>query len=241
MSVRFQPMRLLAWSLVLMMVFFAVGCGHRSSHGSQAHSKKFHKARMVAHQPVASDLTSTNGISGKNDGGEGYFPNESGTFSDLLDEDALIQEDPQFGNNGSGGGSPNDYWLTRTRAEQFTAQSGLEDVHFDFNSIQLNEQAKTILIANAEWLKAHPEAEVTIEGHCDYRGTSSYNYVLGEKRALRTKKYLTSLGVSRERLNIISFGKDNPACWDSTEPCYQKNRRAHLVLGMTVASTVMRY
>ena len=69
-----------------MMVFFAVGCGHRSSHGSQAHSKKFHKARMVAHQPVASDLTSTNGISGKNDGGEGYFPNESGTFSDLLDE-----------------------------------------------------------------------------------------------------------------------------------------------------------
>jgi peptidoglycan-associated lipoprotein len=117
----------------------------------------------------------------------------------------------------------------------------LEDVHFAFNSIQLNEQAKTILMANAEWLKAHPEAEVTIEGHCDDRGTSSYNYVLGEKRALRTKAFLTSLGVSRERLKVMSFGKkDNPACWDPTEPCYQKNRRAHLVLGMTVASTAMR-
>jgi peptidoglycan-associated lipoprotein len=236
MSVRLQPMRLLAWGIVLVMVVLSMGCGHRSSHGSQTHSKKFNKARMVAHQPTASDLTASNG---KN-GGEGYFPNDSGTFSDLLEEEGLIQEDPQFGNDGKGGGSPNDYWLNRTRAEQFTAQSGLEDVHFAFNSIQLNEQAKTILMANAEWLKAHPEAEVTIEGHCDDRGTSSYNYVLGEKRARRTKAFLTSLGVSRERLKVMSYGKDNPACWDPTEPCYQKNRRAHLVLGMTVASTAMR-
>jgi outer membrane protein OmpA-like peptidoglycan-associated protein len=214
-------MRILTWGIVLVMAVLAMGCGHRSSHGSQVHSKKFDKARMVAQQPLASD--------GKIHGGEGYFPNESGTFSDLLEEEALIQEDPQFGNNGKDGGSPNDYWLNRTRAEQFTAQSGLEDVHFDFNSIQLSERAKTILMANAEWLKAHPDAAVTIEGHCDERGTSSYNYVLG-----------ASLGVSNERLQIMSFGKDNPACWDSTEPCYQKNRRAHLVLGISVASTAMR-
>ena len=232
MIVRLQPMRILTWGIVLVMAVLVMGCGHRSSHGSQVHSKKFDKARMVAQQPLASD--------GKIHGGEGYFPNESGTFSDLLEEEALIQEDPQFGNNGKDGGSPNDYWLNRTRAEQFTAQSGLEDVHFDFNSIQLSERAKTILMANAEWLKAHPDAAVTIEGHCDERGTSSYNYVLGEKRAIRTKNYLTSLGVSNERLQIMSFGKDNPACWDSTEPCYQKNRRAHLVLGISVASTAMR-
>ena len=135
---------------------------------------------------------------------------------------------------------PQDYWLTRTRAEQLTAQSGLEDVHFDFNSSQLNERAKIILIANAEWLKANPDAEVTIEGHCDNRGTSSYNFVLGEKRASRTKIYLTSLGVSDERLSIMSFGKDNPACWDPTGPCYQKNRRAHLVLGLNLETTAMR-
>jgi len=232
MIVRLQPMRILAWGIVLVMAVLAMGCGHRSSHGSQVHSKKFDKARMVAQQPLASDE--------KISGGEGYFPNESGTFSDLLEEESLIQEDPQFGNDGKGGGSPNDYWLNRTRAEQFTAQSGLEDVHFDFNSIQLSERAKTILMANAEWLKAHPDAAVTIEGHCDERGTSSYNYVLGEKRAIRTKNYLTSLGVSDERLQIMSYGKDNPACWDPTEPCYQKNRRAHLVLGITVASTAMR-
>ena len=232
MIVRLQPVRILAWSMVLVMAVLAMGCGHRSLHGSQGHSKKFDKARMVAQQPLASD--------GKIRGGEGYFPNESGTFSDLLEEEALIQEDPQFGNDGKGGGSANDYWLNRTRAEQFTAKSGLEDVHFEFNSIQLDERAKAILMANAEWLKAHPDAAVTIEGHCDERGTSSYNYVLGEKRATRTKNYLTSLGVSDERLQIISFGKDNPACWDPTEPCYQKNRRAHLVLGITVASTAMR-
>ena len=232
MIVRLQPMRILAWGIVLVMAVLAMGCGHRASHGSQVHSKKTDKARMVAQQPLTSDE--------KTSGGEGYFPNASGAFSDLLEEESLIQEDSQFGNDGKGGGSPNDYWLNRTRAEQFTAQSGLEDVHFDFNSIQLSDRAKTILMANAEWLKAHPDAAVTIEGHCDERGTSSYNYVLGEKRAIRTKNYLTSLGVSDERLQIMSYGKDNPACWDPTEPCYQKNRRAHLVLEITVASTAMR-
>ncbi len=236
MIVRLQPRNILVWSLILVMGLFVMGCGHRASHSSQAHSKKFNKARMVAHQPTGSDLSALKGPTG----GEGYFGNEAGTLSDSLNEDSFIQEDPHFGHAGNNGASPNDYWLNRTRAEQFTAQAGLEDVHFDFNSIQLSEQAKTILIANAEWLKAHPDAEITIEGHCDDRGTSSYNYVLGEKRAIRTKAFLTSLGVSGERLKIMSFGKDNPACWDPTEPCYQKNRRAHLVLGIKVASTAMR-
>lgn len=240
MVVSIQPMKILAWGIVLLMVVVAMGCGHRSSHGSQAHLKKFKKAQIVAHQPTASDLTVPNGTAGKVDGGEGYFPNESGAFPDLLDKEALIQEDPQFGLDGRTEGSPNDYWLNRTRAEQFTAQSGLEDIHFEFNSIQLSDQAKTILMANAEWLKAHPEAEVTIEGHCDDRGTASYNYVLGKKRAIRTKTFLANLGVSSDQLTIVSFGKDNPACWDPTEPCYQKNRRAHLVLGMALASTAMR-
>ncbi|MEX2494180.1 MAG: OmpA family protein [Nitrospirales bacterium] len=235
MIVCLQPMRILAWGVILVMATVAMGCGHRSTHGTQGHSK-FNKARMVAQQPMASDLEALKEPAG----GEGYFGDEAGTLSDLLKDEALIHEDPQFGHEGKGSGSPNDYWLNRTRAEQFTAQSGLEDVHFDFNSIQLSEQAKTILIANAEWLKLHPDAEITIEGHCDDRGTSSYNYVLGEKRAIRTKTFLTSLGVASERLTVMSYGKDNPACWDPTEPCYQKNRRAHLVLGIKMASTAMR-
>jgi len=240
MIICFQPMRLIAWGIIVVMVVLAMGCGHRTSHGSHRYSKNFDKARMVGQQPTDSDLTSSNSMFGEKAEGEGYFPYPSGTFSDLVEEEALVQEGPQIGKNGTSGGSPQDYWLNRTRAEQFTAQSGLEDVHFDFNSFQLNERAKTILIANAEWLKANPNAEVTIEGHCDDRGTSSYNYVLGDKRASRTKNYLASLGVSDERLYIMSFGKDNPACWDPTEPCYKKNRRAHLVLGMTMASTAMR-
>ncbi len=235
-----KPMRIIAWGIIVVMVVLAMGCGHRTSHGSHRYSKQFDKARMVGQQPTGPDLTSSNGLLGKGAEGEGYFPTGAGTFSDLLDEEALVQEEMQMGKNGTSGGSPQDYWLNRTRAEQFTAQSGLKDVHFDFNSYQLNDRAKTILIANAEWLKANPHAEVTIEGHCDDRGTSSYNYVLGEKRASRTKNYLASLGVSDERLQIMSFGKDNPACWDPTEPCYTKNRRAHLVLGMTMASTAMR-
>ena len=240
MIVRLQPMRLLAWGIIVVMVVLVMGCGQRASHGSHRYSKNFDKARMVTQQPTASDLTSSNDTLGKGAGGEGYFPNASGTFSDLLEEEPVVQEDPQFGSDGTNGGSPQDYWLTRTRAEQVTAQSGLEDVPFDFNSSQLNERAKIILIANAEWLKANSDAEVTIEGHCDNRGTSSYNYVLGEKRASRTKNYLTSLGVSEERLFIMSFGKDNPACRDPTEPCYQKNRRAHLVLGLKMTATAMR-
>jgi len=240
MIVCFQPMRLLVWGLVVVMVVLVMGCGNRTSHGSHRYSENFDKARMVAQQPAASDLTSSNAMSGERAGGEGYFPDRSGAYSDLLEEEAMVQEDPQFGSNGMNGGSPQDYWLTRTRAEQITAQSGLEDVPFDFNSFQLNERAKIILLANAEWLKANPDAEVTIEGHCDNRGTSSYNYILGEKRASRTKNYLTSLGVSDARLSILSFGKDNPACRDPTEPCYQKNRRAHLVLGLKMTATAMR-
>ena len=238
MIVRLQSMRILAWGILLVMIVLSIGCGHRTSHGSQSHAKKFNKAKMVALQPATPDLTPMDG--GERSGGEGYFSNEAPSFSDLLAEDALIEENPKFGESSEGDSSSNDYWLNRTRAEQFTEQSGLEDVHFAFNSVQLNKQAKAILRANAEWLKANPEAEVTIEGHCDDRGTSSYNYVLGEKRALRTKTFLASLGVSSERLKVMSFGKDNPVCWDPTEPCYQKNRRAHLVLGITVTSTAMR-
>ncbi|MGD9851947.1 MAG: OmpA family protein, partial [Nitrospirales bacterium] len=109
-----------------------------------------------------------------------------------------------------------------------------------FDSSQLTEQAKNILSSNAEWIKAHPDAIVTIEGHCDDRGTQAYNYVLGEKRAIRTKAYLASLGVDGQQLHAMTFGKDNPACRDYTESCHQKNRRAHMVLGINLASTAMQ-
>jgi len=228
------------WGIVVLMVLLATGCAHRSSHVSH-HGKKTGKPAIVASQGDFSPVSQEKGLNGVTSGGEGYFPEVAGKFSDLLEEDPMIREDKNFGSDLKSPGFSNDYWVNRTRAEQLTAQSGLQDVHFEFDSFQLNELAKETLGANAEWLKAHPHAELTIEGHCDDRGTASYNHVLGEKRAIRTKTYLTSLGVPAERLHVMSFGKENPVCWDSAEPCYQKNRRAHLVLDISVAATAMQY
>ncbi len=240
MMVRSSTNRIVVWGILGLIVLLAMGCAHRSSHGSSQHGKKFEKGRSVAHQMDLSDLTPLKDGKESVTGGQGYFSDAPNTFSDLLEEEPLIGEDPPFGQKLQADASPSDYWMNRTRAEQLTAQSGLQDVHFSLDSFQLNEQSKMILRSNAEWMNAHSDAEVTIEGHCDTRGTSSYNYVLGEKRALRTKNYLTSLGVPHEQLHVMSYGKEKPACWDPTEPCYQKNRRAHLVLEVKMTSTAMR-
>ncbi len=233
--------RSFVWGLLILMVLIATGCGHRTSHSVHQHGKKSGKSIAKGTLGDPSTINKEQGLNAALPGGEGYFSESMGKPSDLLEEDPMVREDKKFGSDMTPAGNSNDYWANRTRAEQLTAQSGLQDVHFEFDSHQLNEQAKATLSANAEWLKAHPHAEITIEGHCDDRGTASYNHVLGEKRALRTKNYLASLGIPAERLHIMSFGKESPVCWDSTEPCYQKNRRAHLVLDISVASTVMQY
>lgn len=233
--------RIYVWGIVILMVLLVTGCGHRTSHGVHKHGKKTGKPTVVASQGDLSTVATEKDLNGVTSGGEGYFSEGAGQLSDLLEEDPVTGEDRKFGSDLNSPESPNDYWTNRTRAEQLTAQSGIQDVHFDFDSFQLNEQARVTLSSNAEWLKAHPHVEITIEGHCDDRGTASYNHVLGEKRAIRTKNYLTSLGVPAERLHVMSFGKENPACWDSTEQCYQKNRRAHLVLDISVASTALQF
>ncbi len=238
--------RIKVWGIVMIiLLLLATGCARHASHGIHKHGKKKIYPTVIASQknssPASLKKEMEKELNTLNPGGEGYFPEGSGSFSDVLEEDPVIREDNQFGSDSDSPSMGNDYWVNRTRAEQLTAQSGLQDVHFEFNSFQLDEQAKATLGANAEWLKAHPHAEITIEGHCDDRGTASYNQVLGEKRAMRTKHYLTRLGVSPERLHVMSFGKDNPVCWDSTESCFQKNRRAHLVLDISVASTAMPY
>lgn len=224
--------------IIIVVLLFAAGCAQRSSHG--VHGKKTGKSSAVASQESLSKRPAQKQSHAEPSGGEGYFSEGSGGFSDPLEEEPMIREG-RFGSDVTPPGSSNDYWVNRTRAEQLTAESGLQDVHFAFDSFQLDQQAKATLGANAEWLKAHPHAEITIEGHCDDRGTASYNQVLGEKRAMRTKNYLTRLGVPAERLHVMSFGKESPACWDSTESCYQQNRRAHLVLDISVAATAMPY
>ena len=111
----------------------------------------------------------------------------------------------------------------------------LLNIYFDFDSSRLSQQSQQILEANATWFKANPHKQIMIEGHCDERGTQAYNYTLGEKRAIMARQYLSFLGVPPQQVIIKSFGKDNPTCRDFSEPCFQKNRRAHFVSDVTVA------
>jgi peptidoglycan-associated lipoprotein len=107
---------------------------------------------------------------------------------------------------------------------------GLQPVYFDFDQSFIRADAKEIMKANAEWLKAHPQARIKIEGNCDERGTREYNQALGQRRAATAKKFLTDLGISPTRISLISYGKEKPTCAESTESCWQKNRRDDFVV-----------
>jgi len=107
--------------------------------------------------------------------------------------------------------------------------AGLKAIYFDFDKSFVRDDAKAIMKANAEWLKANPKAKVRIEGNCDDRGTIEYNQALGQRRAASAKKYLTDMGISGKRISLISYGKEKPVCNEATEDCWQKNRRADLV------------
>lgn len=105
----------------------------------------------------------------------------------------------------------------------------LADVYFDFDQANLREDSRNVLENNARILQKKSSRKVIIEGHCDERGTSQYNLVLGEKRAQAVVRYLTDLGVDPQRMQRISYGEEQPVCQEAEESCYQKNRRAHLV------------
>ncbi len=105
-----------------------------------------------------------------------------------------------------------------------------QNVHFAFDSSDLSSMAKMILKEKAAWLKANPMVSVTIEGHCDERGTTEYNLALGERRAAAVKAYMIDLGISPSRLDTISYGEERPLDTRKTEEAYRKNRRAHFVI-----------
>lgn len=103
----------------------------------------------------------------------------------------------------------------------------LSDVFFDFDQAAIRNDAQSALEGNARVLRSTPETKVIIEGHCDERGTSAYNLVLGERRANSVKRYLQELGIGASRIQVISYGKERPFCSEHTEDCWQSNRRAH--------------
>jgi peptidoglycan-associated lipoprotein len=108
--------------------------------------------------------------------------------------------------------------------------AALKDVYYEFDSVELATEAQEILRKNAEWMKANPKARVEVEGHCDDIGSNEYNLALGAKRAQVAKEFLVHQGVSTDRLVTISYGKEAPACFEQTEECRVKNRRARFVM-----------
>jgi len=101
-----------------------------------------------------------------------------------------------------------------------------QNIHFDFDKYDIRPDARPILNAIGKYLLENPGVEVLIEGHCDERGTREYNLVLGEQRALSTRRFLVSLGVSPARLHTVSYGKDKPLDPGHDEEAWAKNRRA---------------
>jgi peptidoglycan-associated lipoprotein len=105
----------------------------------------------------------------------------------------------------------------------------VRDAYFDFNKADIRPDAREALAKTADLLRNYPQFKVTIEGHCDERGSTEYNLVLGDRRAAAVKSYLVSLGISADRMNTVSYGKEKPFCTDSNEACWQKNRVGHFV------------
>jgi peptidoglycan-associated lipoprotein len=112
-----------------------------------------------------------------------------------------------------------------------TLEEALSDIYFDYDRFLIREDAMALLKANAHLLTAKfAEKNIVIEGHCDERGTQSYNMVLGEARANAVKTFLEDLGISSDKLEVVSYGKDKPFCREQTEECWQENRRGHFVI-----------
>ena len=135
-----------------------------------------------------------------------------------------------IGEEGIGGGGSGS--LDRAREGLAPGEGGpLQDVHFDYDSDDLDETARGVLDQNLQWLRDNPRARAELEGHCDARGTIEYNVALGARRAKAVKDYLTGQGLAGERLSTISYGKELPLCQEETEECWAHNRRVHSVVG----------
>ena len=120
----------------------------------------------------------------------------------------------------------------RTRERMGTERSMFEneDIYFEFDSIRLAPGAQEILTQKAAWLRKNPNAKVTIEGHCDDRGTNEYNLALGEGRAQSAHAFLVDLGVKESKLTSISYGEERPVDRGQNEEAWARNRRAHFVI-----------
>lgn len=128
----------------------------------------------------------------------------------------------------SGGGVDNSSGEEGSNAlnEQFKREVSSNTVHFSYDQYDIDPEARAILDSQARWLAAHPGVRITIEGHCDERGTREYNLALGDRRANAAKNYLAARGIPASQINTISYGKERPVALSSDDSSWAQNRRA---------------
>jgi peptidoglycan-associated lipoprotein len=114
--------------------------------------------------------------------------------------------------------------------DQLNAEMPLADVMFDYDMSNIKEDQRGLLQKNADWMRRWTTTRVTIEGHADARGTNEYNLALGERRGNSVKDYLISLGITADRMTVISKGEEAQVCSDMTDACYGRNRRGHFII-----------
>ncbi len=115
---------------------------------------------------------------------------------------------------------------TNTMSAEEEFKANVQDVFFDYDTYDIRNDAQTTLSRDASYLASHPDVKIVIGGYCDERGSNEYNLALGQNRADATKNALVTAGIAASRIRVISYGKEKPFCSESTEDCWQQNRRA---------------
>lgn len=123
-----------------------------------------------------------------------------------------------------------DELFAKKTLEQLNAEKPLADVYFAYDSTDLSEESRASLQKNLQWLNRWKSTRIMVEGHADSRGTNEYNLALGERRADAVRDYLASLGLTADRITIVSKGEEEPICRDEGESCWQQNRRGHFII-----------
>ena len=163
-----------------------------------------------------------------------------GAAAALLMVTACADEPKQTVNTGTGTNKteatqPKTGKIVPGSAEDFKVNVG-DTAYFDYDKSNVRADAAATLQKQAAWLKTYPKVTVTLEGHCDERGTREYNLALGERRANSAKEYLVSQGIDPSRVSTISYGKERPVCTVSDESCFSQNRRSLTTIQTGAAS-----
>jgi peptidoglycan-associated lipoprotein len=119
---------------------------------------------------------------------------------------------------------------TNTMSAEDEFKANVQDIFFDYDTYDIRTDAQGILSRDASYLVSHADVKVVIGGYCDERGSNEYNLALGQNRADAAKNALVSAGVAASRIRVVSYGKEKPFCAESTEECWQQNRRAGFTL-----------